>query len=481
MSETASTASKPRKDEEDLRFGAVSFDDPKDPTSGWMAIEGDEKAKRVDALHQMPSDVIFWTNIPYKEFFSGAGRTRSNLRHAEYLVCKPGEILAEWGFAENTSSATTPTLMAVMFARIAKLAFGIAVKCNPSLRMSTFFTGTTLINDVSSFLPDAEFAENEAVETCVADRGFVRLTVTGARGPKGSPTFKLRHPRLSYARNLLETMSPVGPFSFVDVEEISKKRSNVASWLCSQSKPFVAEIAVDDGLPDEATIYGFGNSTSKNKLIRNWVSTPELKELLTVYKKITVRNIWMGEKYQRLSDVLPEPVMKFVRAKISFGSWSAGIVAETIWRALCAPDSRRRVPGEQRPDTSWRGAWLIAHDKVASYRAAKYLYDRNHIAPMYGYGWLNCAVPPDVVDDLIRDGLACGVIPPMIDVPDNFMRAGDAYSWGGDPESKPLTDCILQKRQKLAWNTDEVRVLPPGPKRDELKAKIQSGLASGKI
>lgn len=465
--------------QEDLRFGAVLFDDIESPSSGWMSIEGTQ-VKRIDDIHQMPSDVIFWTNIAYGPFFSGAGRTRSNLRHAEYLVCKPTEILGEWGYPENTPQTFTPVLMSVMFSRIARLTFGIASKCNPQLRMSEFFTNTTLQGDVGIFLPEAEFPEDEAVETCTANKGFVRFTVTnGVRGPKGGAMIKLRPPRLSYARKLLNGMTPVGPFEFINPQEASGGRRNLAAWLCSQPRPFVAEIAVDDGDPDSASMYGYGNTTDRKKVMRTWVAAPELKALLTIYKKISVRSVWMGKDYKKLSDTLPDPIMKFLNAKISFGSWSAGVVAETIWRAACAGDIRRKMPGEPRANTSWRGAWLFAEDKVEGYQAAKSLYDFGHVVTMYGPGWLNSVVASENVEDLIRDSLTCGLIPPMVDVPDNMMRKDESFVWGGNEDALTLVDCILKKRQQLAWNTDEVRVLPPGKERNDLKQKIMDGLNKG--
>ena len=471
---TAMPQPAPKREEPgSLKFGVVLFDDTKNPASAWVAVNGG-KARRIDGTNQLPTDAIYWSNIGYEDFRTTEAWRNPWLRHDAYLVTKPKDVLVEW----DLDPATTPPdymaeMLSTMFGRVMTMAFRLAKECNERMRMTTLFKGGTLRDDLRFMLPKADFPKGEAASVMKAGQAFAQFTKTAVRGVKGGKLVKLRRPRIPYALEMLTTPVPSGPFDFRSRGDLRAFSPDRVAWVRGTDLPCMVEVTVNSMQQDVAPIYGFGNSTDRDRRVpRSWVMHPEFL-MMSSFSELDVRSAYVGREYSQLNLGLPEPVRKFLSDAHIEASWSAGIIAETLWRAACLSEEKRQGggPGEERAQTSWRGAWVMSADKAAGFMSAMRLTDMGYAVASYGYGWIFCQVTEDQIPDLMRDGLSIGLVPSLFDIPQTLFTGGGGIPWGGDKKSRVLSQLTVTKQKHLLWNLDKLP-LYEGPQRDAMMKKI---------
>jgi hypothetical protein len=473
-----------REDAGSRNFGMAVFDDPKSPGAAWIAVNGGE-AKRVDGIHHLSTGTLWWSNLPYEDFFRGTEAHRNLwLRHDAYLVVKPKDVLTEWDY---DPAATPPDIIATvcsqLFARIMRLAFKLAKECNDKTTMMTLFLGKTLRDDLRVMLPKAEYPSGEAAAIMKAGQAYTQFTKTAVRGVKGGKLFLLRRPRIAYALEMLTTPVPQGPFQFQSRSALRTLSPDRVDWVRSTDKPCMVEVNVDSMQGDVAPVYGFGNSTDRDRRTpRSWISHPEFL-VMSSFSELDVRSAWVGGEYQQLNLQLPEPVRKFLSDPHADSSWSAGIIAESLWRAACLADNAKQDRGHvkvDRPETSWRGAWIMAADKASGFMSAMKLTDMGYSVASYGYGWVFCQVTDDQIPDLLRDGLSIGMVPRLFDVPAGMFTLEGEIPWGGDKKSRGPSHMTVTKMTQMMWNLDKLP-LYEGEQRDAMLRKIRAAHVGKKL
>lgn len=464
----------PRDEPGSRKFGVVLFDDEKNPGAAWVAVNGGQ-ARRIDGTNQLPTDAIYWSNMSYESFFRTTEAHRNPwLRHDAYLGPKPKDVLVEWGH----DPATTPpdyiaTFCSTMFTRVMTMAYRLAKECEERVRMTTLFTSDTLRSDLRRLLPPGEYPKGEAAAIMKAGQAYAEFTRTSVRGIRGGKMIMLRKPRLSYALEMLTTPVPTGPFEFKSRSALRNIAPDRVEWVRSTELPCMLEVTVDSMQQDAAPVYGFGNTTDRDRRIpRSWVAHPEFL-VMSGFSELNVMNAWIGKEYSQLNLKLPEPVRRFLSDPHSEASWSAGIVAETIWRAACLgePRNQNSQRGEERAQTSWQGAWIKAADKSAGFMSSMRLHDMGYAVSSYGYGWVFVQVLEDQIPDLLRDGLSIGMVARLHDVPDNLLGPG-AMPWGGDKKSRPMAQLTSTREKNLLWNLDRLPLYERTQREEMLKKMV---------
>ena len=457
-----------------LKFGMVLFDDTKNPTSGWAAVNG-AGARRVDGFNQLPTDTLWWSNIDYNDFFS---KTQANinpwLRHEAFLICKPKDVLMEWDLdPETTPSTFQAEILSTMFGRIMTMSYGLAKECNERLRMNTFFKSKTLSEDLAALLPKPEFPTGEAAAIMKAGQAFAHFTKTAVRGVRGARQFRLRRPRISYAVEMLTTPVPLGPFEFRSRSDLRNQGPDRVAWVRGTEEPCLVEVTVQQMEQSIAPVYGFGNSTDRDRRIpRSWVTHNEFL-VMSSFSEIDVLSAFVGKNYSQMNLKLPDPLRRFLGDPNIETSWTAGIIAESLWRGACLGEEKRpgSAQGEERAQTSWRGAWIRASDKTSGFMSSMRLTDMGYAVASYGYGWIFCQVTEDQIPDLIRDGLSIGLLPNLKDVPPTLFSNPGPIPWGGDRKSSVLSKLTVTKEKQLLWNLDRLP-LYKGEQRSVMLKKI---------
>ncbi len=467
--------------EEDRRFGTVLFDDPQDPGAGWAAIADDNRGqpRRISGPHELATDTIWWSNISYADFFRGTAQTwrNPNIRHDKFLPVSHVDVLREWGHdPQNIEPDFVASFCSQVFDRIMRIAWSLLREAQPKARMATTLVGKTLRDDLRVLLPELEYPKLEAAEAMKSGQAWEEFTSTGARGPKGAKWILLRRPRLSYAMEMLQTPVPRGPYIFRKRSDIAKLGPNPVEHVRSMSTPAIIEVTVNKIQPEVAPIYGFGAATDRDKRVsRSWVAHPEF-QILSRVADITVRSMWQAERYWPMVPVLPEAAKEFLTNRFTDFSWSAGIVAECLWRAVSlAEDKGKAAPGaagDARASTSWQGLWIRAADKSAMFSLSMRLTELGHAIVSYGLGWVRAQVAEEEIPGLIRDGLGMGLIPNLLDVPEKLITPKN-FTWGGDKKSSNLAMLTTARETGTLWHMDRMPLIPPG-ERSAFIARYQA-------
>ncbi|EPX83492.1 hypothetical protein [Salipiger mucosus] len=442
------------------RFGYVAFDNEGEPADGFASVAG-QPAKRISSIYELPTDVIWWTNITFDAFYKKSDAWRSPwLRHDKYLVVSPKDVLKEWGMNPTDADVTTAApIISEFFSRVMQMSFRLIRDVDPRSRMEDVFVGRFLREDLRCVLPEAEYPKSEAATVIKSGNAWQEFTQTGVSPVRGGRWVMLRRPRVSYAQEMFHTPIPRGPFEFYGRSEIRSVAKDKMKWVLDNNNPCIAEVTVNRIDGDIAPIYGFGNAMEKEKRIaRSWVAHPELV-VMDHFTEIDVKSLYMGSEYDLIGPNLPEPVKDFLSSKYTEISWSAGVVAETLWRACALGEEKSKVQGQERAHTSWQGVWIKGADKANMFLTAMQLAEKGYSVVSYGLGWVRAAVLEEDIPDLIRHGLSLGLLPQVSDLPKGLFSHDRKVPWQGGVGSMALAQFTLTGNRDLLWGMDTIPLL----------------------
>jgi hypothetical protein len=467
------------------RFGVVLFDDDKDPTGGWAHADGDTFPKRITSPDELSTGVVWWTNVNSDNFHKTELYKRSWLRHDKYLIVDHKAVLKEWNYdPAYTDPVVICQITAKFFARIMMIAFRLIHDVQPRITMEDAFVGVTLREDIRVVLPDPEYPRSEAATIMKSEKAFQEFTATSMKYVKDSTWVMVRRPRLLYAMEMLQTPVPLGPWEVLTKREMRSAGGDRAQFIVESKRPAMVELALENMDQTVGPVYAFGSTIDKNKKVsRSWVAHNEFM-VLNRLAEVDVKSAWMGREYGSLVSQLPDSVREFLTDRFNEFSWSAGIVAETLWRACCLKEGRAKVgsklsDGEDRAGTSWQGAWIKSADKISMFNSTMDLVKMGYSVNSYGLGWVRASITEEQRTDFIHDALSAGLVPSMLDVPDGLFDVDTEISWGGDKSSRMNALFQTSKERDLLLNFDRVPLIPQEQKKAFI-AQIQKMLAGRK-
>src|SRR5690606_12270648 len=98
-------------------------------------------------------------------------------------------------------------------------------------------------------------------------------------------------------------------------------------------------------------------------------------------------------------------------------------------------------------------------DKNSMFMTALELSKMDYAVASYGLGWVQCSVPEESMAAFLRDGLSLGLLPNLLDVPDNLANPQIPVQWGGDKRSHSYAQFLVEKKRDLLWNLDRVPMI----------------------
>lgn len=433
------------------KFGAIIFDNIKNPTSGW-ASHGENGAPFhfIDQT-ELPSDVLWWSNCPY-DVFHAHGRFASNIRPSSYLNVTTGEILAEWDINDSSVSADIYVrVCGTVFHHLMRIIRGLLKLTCPEKSSSDYFRGPQLAVDAADLLPGCEYPTGDAIDILRPGIAYSHLSYTTLPKDNGLVPMAVRRPRLDHAVRMLSAPAPVGPFVHVAGQDLPPLKD-----LINLDQPVMAEIIVHHGNPPYAPVFGWNVSASRGiKTQRTWAPHPELA-VLASFADIEVRSAYIGTAYSHLSASLPDVVRGLIADGSGALSWSAGVAIDSLWRSATVGKSFQ-VSARQyrRAHTSWQGAWMRSYDKVEMFKKAMAFHLAGFRVSNYGGGLVRCLLPEERTLEYFLNAYQIGMVPAIVDVKQpvstNLLRP---RTWGGDPETRSLAWKILTRESGDLWMMD---------------------------
>jgi hypothetical protein len=363
------------------RFGVALFDDARE--SGWASLP-DGEAMRFNSPQDLRSDCIWVTSADSNQFFRQWNRLH-HLRSSEY-VSKLSHIAADLGLkvgasgrfgsaAQSACAALSPVIHRAMV--LATQAYGWK---DPTTRLAE----RTLQESLRVYL-------NEAVPT-PKTRLDLRPALMSAYQRNSAPSWfdkfrtnrlsvTLRHNRLEYAKRILSTPVPEGVWNYRGSDVDSRFSCSVDQALNS-TEPLMVNATVEYQGRDQdlATLAAFGSAAGRSPVLRTWISQREL-QWLSKYARIQINGIHVAESLRELPLKVQLPEVLTTDPLFSL-SVSAGLVAESHWKALANPHYRRGVGEEVNP---W-SVWLRAADRAYSFEMAQAVHEAGFFVSYYGNG-----------------------------------------------------------------------------------------------
>lgn len=459
-----------------IKFGFMLFDDPLDPQGGWSSISG-EKSLYVSNINDLSTDVLWWTNLSYEAMYikSKVGVSAS-MRHDKYIILHPNECLLEWGYdSKNLSSEFMSVMISRIFNRIMILSWNIIVDACKGIHPKDVFSSRELRQDISRIFPEPVWPKGEAAAVCKRGYGFTDFTITTFNASRGNANIKLSRNRLSHALDILSTPIPDCEFEFISGRDIGENPREV---VMNSKLPYFAEVSLKNIDHAASTVLAFGTSMDKKqRIMRTWVPHPELVSINPI-ADIEIKNAYVGKNYTSLVNLLPDSVISFLNCPFSFLSWTAGIIAETIWKSATLKNIKVNPDDGYIPDTSWRGLWIKSIDKTLTFISALKMSECGWTASYYGGGLGSYSCPVSRVSSLIIDGGLCGLTPKFGNIPKDFNV--DDFKWKGDIRAENISNLTISNNSVILWNMDR---LPTIPKKERKNAygEIVKAISSGKI
>lgn len=423
-------------------FGYAHFDFLDLPREGWLARCGQE-AVRFASPSEIPPDVICWTNLDWEHFHRGSALGRmGHLRHASYLPIRPQDAMLELGLDPGVLGPDeTARVCALVFGRVMSFASRLLSAGVPGLPDERQFVRGTLKDDLLALFPGLEFPKGDECHALLEGQSYHSVSSTLAPYRKEALRVVVRRPRLRHTLDLLASPSPVGPYRFVMGDDLGTVHDVVEAV-----RPALCRVRLSEADDLVADTYGFSNTLSKVKrAARSWVSHPELDALRRM-AKIELEGGWLGETYRPLAGMLAEAVDPLMAGRFSRVSWSVGLCAEAMWRAvLTGPERRRPAKGALtqpvQGDISWQGLWVRAADKLLLFPLVRSLVEKGYDVSSYGFGWIFCSVDEPRLADFFVDAAGLGLLPRVSDLPAPLPD----IAWGGARLDLPLAKFTFSK------------------------------------
>lgn len=191
----------------------------------------------------------------------------------------------------------------------------------------------------------------------------------------------LRFNRLEYARRILSTPVPEGNWDYEGSDMVSGFRCSLERALNTDQPSLVnATVEYQGQDPDLACLAAFGSAAGRSPTLRTWISQRELA-WLSKYARVQIHGIHYAASSRQLPLKVQLPEM-LVSDPLFALSVSAGLVAESHWRALASPIKKIGRPDVINP---W-AVWLRAADRALSFELALAAHQKGFFVSYYGNG-----------------------------------------------------------------------------------------------
>lgn len=358
--------------------------------NAWASIGGGP-ARRVQSIHSLPSDVIWFTNLGYNNFQKAKLTTHPNFRNADWLRTPLNQLVSELGVDDNSVHASvTAEVLATIAYRVAKVAKD---------EYQVLPTGTRKLNqdfaDVIQVprprLPGIlhPLFEQAAKHPSVGVIQNVSYTVA-------LPSVTLRRNRVTHARDLLSTPMPPD-IGWELMEDMPPDNSD--DWLECIETPFLVKCRVSNVKPAMAEVLSWG-AGAKNA--REWLTDVEWRVVRQHGTVEVLQALICSHPAEALPQVDLIPSHYCAELSVTYG-----LIAEQIWTAFTLPQTVRGSPCYTAA-----AAWLRSLDRMIMFDYAQKLYARGCDVSSYGVGSVVVRYPEGGLKRVLDIATDIGLMPP---------------------------------------------------------------------
>lgn len=375
---------------QNIKYGAVFFDEPEYPAEGWAALFDEEKGYaepiRIRSTGDLTSEAVWLSNLTYDNAYNSGLIDHPRIKISSFYRSDIKTLMKEFGFQDGDYTDAA-SFFAEQFCRTMRL-------CHKHYGIKSI--GITLKDTLRPVLLKADRRVPNDGLAHAFDSAMQTIQRCEGRIPKGSRILSFRFPRISYAKKIMQFPVPAGKWkevrADVTADQVAEKFSE---------KPVLCRINVENVRPDLVNLVSFSNG-AKNP--RFWATSQEIYYLNKI-ADVEILTSYVCESYEML-DTMKPLIDEGVAGNLSV---SAGLIAENHWVA-CASQFRSRT-GEQI--VSDRAVWLRSWDRMICYLAAKKFHEAGFHVCSYGTGSVLVAVQTTMFDFALEIASELELLPPI--------------------------------------------------------------------
>lgn len=384
-----------------MRIGAILFDSGDNIVGsdrtivsincGWASISGGP-ARRIQGINDLPSDVIWFTNLTYTNFFKAQLHKHPNFRNAEWLRTQFFQLVSELGVDMHSVS---PHIAVSAIATIAQRVVDVAEKTygvvpNSPRKFNDDFA--RMLGAPRSSLPNAIYGLFKPI----CEHPSVSV-IKGVNYSQSLPSITLRRNRITHAREILSSQVPMDTGWEM---ESSVAPDGSDHWLEKIRTPFLVKCKVSNVKPMIAEVLSWGAGAKSPRL---WLTDVEWR-IVRQHGTVQVEDaIVCKNDYIQLPQAKCIPALKGAELSLTYC-----LIAENIWTALTNPQHHK---GDETRFTA-AAAWLRSVDRMIMFDYAQKLYGRGLDVMSYGVGNVVLRYPEGGLKRVLAIALDVGLIPP---------------------------------------------------------------------
>lgn len=358
--------------------------------SAWAA-RGKERPKRIENIHDLDSDTLWFTNLTYQNFYTAGLSKHANYRNEVWLRTLFNQLAAEIGvdptYVQPTETVSAIACIADTVVKESSNVYGIAPKSHNRLNedFSIQLAPRSQLSDV--IYP---IFENIAQHPSVSVIKKVNFSSNSGL------TLTLRRNRLAHARQLLSINVP----SDLNWELVRSDNYKQHSFLSEVDKPFLVKATLENINPNVAEILSWGSGAQR---LRDWLTDAEFR-LALQYADVTIHKVLLCQNDARPITLRADlPNGKFDELSIT-----KGLIAEQIWTGFT---NKLPYKGKESRFTA-AAAWLRAADRLIMFDYAKRLFASGLDVISYGVGNVVIRYPENSLNRAMEIATDLGLLSP---------------------------------------------------------------------
>lgn len=384
-------------------YGCVIFDDPSVHRSGWASVEG-ARAQRIAGTEDLPSDVVWITNLPFELMGPSGFAHHARFRRDTYLRRHLRQILSDLGASEEPPNRQAEILSTVLM-RVMALA-------GQWLGLRGGAPDGSLAKGIRNIAPDfpVSVLEPELVNALAdASGAWVSVERPGIR----DPDLRFVTFRLPPARHAIELLTaardPVGEWRRLKPSELpDAPQTKISEWIKELPGPVVASIVVQSFDPDFNRVINYGSGAIGPTRGKHWATDVELM-WLDMFAEVKVTGGWVCDAWRTAPIVSMLQPAAHPACELSY---SAGVLLECVWTGMTLLPADVRASSQGFPANAF-APFLRAHDRGRCLAAASRLFGMGLDVVGYGVGKVGLLVDASVgPDELMAIAEETGLLPP---------------------------------------------------------------------
>lgn len=397
------------EDAEQRGFGCVLFDLQEDADgklrpalgAGWASANG-EKALRITGAHDLDTDIRWWTNLDRNTFWKSGCVRMKKLRESSFFKTDLGQLMREVGLTpKKLGSAVVCEALSEIFARSMRLA--VSHYDFSELREQE------LVDELRVLLAPADASVSMETDEALS-RAFLDYMACPFTKRDGARIVTLKRPRLTHAREVLESAVPEGAWDFYGPNDLPEEHARL-DMLQGLKRPALVKVALR-GFVEKCPTYvppllqlGEAVGAKGHKKERNWMTLQEVR-YFSRFARVEIQAAFVAERWQELR--MGKALLEL--GPLSDWSISLGLLAEAHWSSLA---SRSRHPvTKSKSMVSPRACWLRSADRFFCFAAALPLAAAGFSISGYGLGAVSVSVLPEDLGKLTEVAPGCGLLMP---------------------------------------------------------------------